>query len=73
MRDIYKLECIFRRALGTTKGHKAIRYKDQLMTLISFMLKKRRFMENMNIVSKYVKFCYVKKELDFLFITPKTY
>lgn len=73
MRVINKLEYIYRRAVGSMKFYKAILFKGKLKTLISFMLKKKRLMESMNMVAKHIKVCYVQEELDFLFITPKTY
>lgn len=72
MRDTDKLECNYMRVVATMKGNKAIGYKDQFMTLMSFMLKKRRLMENMNMITKYVKCCHMKEGLDFLFMTLKS-
>lgn len=69
MRDTDKLECIQRRAVRTMKGHKAAGYTEQLMTLIIFMLKKRRLMGNTNMIGKYVKSCHRKEGSDLLFIT----
>lgn len=72
MRDTDKLEHNYTRAVGTMKDNKAIGYKDRFMILISFMLKKRRLMENMNMITKYVKCYHMKEGLDFLFITIKS-
>lgn len=71
MRDIDKLECIRRRAVGTMKDQKATGYKEQLMTLISFMLEERIHMENVNLATKYVKSCHMKEGVDLFFIILK--
>ena len=51
------------------KGHKDMGYKEQLMTLISFMLKMRSCVENVKMATKHVISCHMKRGVDLLFIT----
>ena len=69
MRDFDKLEWIYKEAAGTMKGHKDMGYKEQLMTLVSFMLKIRSCVENVKIATKHVINCHMKQGVDLLFIT----